>query len=62
MKKFLERSITTIVEVIVVVALATISFELFDFIFKVDVKSFCFGLMLALAIILFNKLYSKLVD
>lgn len=62
MKKFLERNITTIVEVVVVIALATISFELFDFIFKADVKSVCFGLMLALVVILFNKFYSKLVD
>lgn len=62
MKKFLERNTTTIIEVIVVIVLATVSFELFDFIFKADVKSVCFGFMLALAVILFNKLYSKLVD
>lgn len=62
MKKFLEKNLTTIVEVAVVIAIATISFELFDFLFKADVKSVCFGLLLALAIVVFNKFYSKLVD
>lgn len=62
MKKFLEKNLTIIVEVVVVIAIATISFELFDFLFKADVKSVCFGLLLALAIVVFNKFYSKLVD
>ena len=62
MKKFLEKNLTTIVEVVVVIALATISFEAFDLLFGADTKSVVFGLVLAIAIVLFNKLYSKLVD
>lgn len=62
MKKFLEKNLATIVEVVVVIAISTVSFEMFDFLFKADVKSVCFGLVLALAIVVFSKFYSKLVD